>query len=176
MSWKIDQAHAEINFSARHMMLMTVRGRFESFTGEVDFDENNLEKSSVKVQIDAASLNTRESKRDEHLRSADFLDVENHPYITFASKRVELTGERSGRVIGDLTIRGVTREVVLDTEFLGMAKSPWGTTSAGFHAKTKINRKDWGLTWNVALESGGWLVSDEIGIEIDVELVKEPEK
>lgn len=175
MSWMIDPAHAEINFSARHMMLMNVRGRFESFSGEVDFDEHNLENSRVKVQIDAASLNTRESKRDDHLRSADFLDVENYPHITFVSKRVELTGKRTGRLIGDLTIRDVTREVALDTEFLGQAKSPWGSTSAGFRAKTKINRQDWGLTWNVALETGGWLVGEEITIEIEVELIKQAE-
>jgi polyisoprenoid-binding protein YceI len=175
MSWKIDPAHAQITFSARHMMIMNVRGQFEKFTGEVDFDEQNPALSTVDVQIDAASLNTNEPKRDAHLKSPDFLDVENYPYISFRSKRVEADGERHGRIIGDLTIRDVTREVVLETEYLGMSQNPWGMTSAGFSAHTRINRKEWGLIWNVALETGGMLVGDEIGINIDLEIIKQAE-
>jgi polyisoprenoid-binding protein YceI len=173
MSWKIDPAHAQITFSVRHMMIMNVRGHFDKFTGEVYFDEQNPARSTVEVEIEAASLNTNEPKRDAHLKSADFLDVENYPYIVFRCKRVEVKDDRHGRIIGDLTIRGVTREVVLETGYLGMSQSPWGTTSAGFSAHTRINRKDWGLTWNVALETGGMLVGDEISIDIDVEIVKQ---
>ncbi len=175
MSWKIDPAHAQVTFSARHMMIMNVRGRFEKFKGQVEFDENNPINSMVDVQIDAASINTNEPQRDGHLKSPDFLDVENYPYITFKSKRIEKIDKSHGRVIGDLTIRGVTREVTLEVEYLGQARSPWGTTSAGFNAHTRINRKEWGLTWNVALETGGVLVGDEVTINIELEIVKEPE-
>ncbi len=155
------------------MMISNVRGRFEAFTGTVEFDQQNPANSSVDVQIEAASINTRESQRDNHLRSADFFDAENSPYLTFKSKKVEIVDDEHGRIIGDLTIRGVTKEVVLDTEFNGMSQSPWGFSSAGFSASTKINRKDWDLTWNMALETGGVLVSDEIKINIDLEIIEE---
>ena len=173
MSWKIDPAHSEINFTVRHMMISNVRGRFEAFTGTVEFDQQNPANSSVDVQIEAASINTRESQRDNHLRSADFFDAENFPYLTFKSKKVEVVDDSHGRVIGDLTIRGVTKEIVLDTEFNGMSQSPWGFSSAGFSAATKFNRKDWGLAWNMALETGGVLVSDEIKVNIDIEIIEE---
>jgi len=175
MSWKFDPAHAQITFSARHMMIMTIRGGFDNFDGAVEFDEQDPINSSVELQIETASINTNETQRDEHLKSPDFLNVEQYPYLTFKSKRIEKIDESHGRIIGDLTIRDVTNEVVLETEYLGQAKSPWGTTSAGFNAHTKINRKDWGLTWNVALETGGVLVSDEIAIDIELEIVKQPE-
>lgn len=175
MSWTIDTAHSEVNFTARHMMISNVRGRFEKFSGTVDFDEANPANTKVFVEIDAASIYTREPQRDGHLRSADFFDVEKYPTITFQSKRVELLDEKRARLIGDLTIRDVTREVVLDVEYSGMSQSPWGTTNAGFTASTRINRKDWGLTWNVALETGGWLVSDEIKIDLELEIVRQPE-
>ncbi|MCA9984207.1 MAG: YceI family protein [Anaerolineales bacterium] len=173
MSWQIDLAHSHINFSVRHMMISTVRGTFDSFSGTVEFDPETPAATSVNVSIDAASINTREEKRDEHLRSGDFLDVANFPAITFVSKRVEPAGADSGKLIGDLTIHGVTREVVLDVDYHGQAKSPWGTTSAGFSASTKIKRDDFGLTWNVALETGGWLVGNDIKIEIEVEVVEQ---
>lgn len=173
MSWKIDPAHSEVNFTVRHMMISNVRGRFENFTGTVEFEPDNPANSSVEVQIEAASINTREDKRDNHLRSADFLDAENHPYLTFKSKRIEILDDSHGLISGDLTIRGVTREVVLETEFNGMSQSPWGFSSAGFSASTSINRKDWGLTWNMALETGGVLVSDEIKINIELEIIEE---
>ena len=175
MAWKIDPAHAQVTFSARHMMIANVRGRFEKFTVQVDFDENNPINSMVDVQIDAASINTNDPQRDGHLKSPDFLDVENYPYITFTSKRIEKKDKSHGRIIGDLTIRGVTHEVPLEVEYLGQARSPWGTTSAGFNAHARISRKDWGLTWNVALETGGVLVGDEVTINIELEIVKEPE-
>lgn len=175
MSWNIDNAHSEINFSVRHMMISTVRGRFEKFEGEVNFDQDNLANSTVDVRIDAASIDTREAQRDAHLKSPDFLDAENHPEITFKSKRVEIKDKNHGVLIGDLTIRGVSREVALNVEFNGLSKSPWGTTAAGFSADTTINRKDWNLTWNVALETGGLLVGEEMKINIEVELVKQAE-
>jgi polyisoprenoid-binding protein YceI len=173
MAWQIDSAHSQIEFSVRHMMLSNVRGRFERFTGKVDFDEQDPTRSSVAVQIEAASIYTKEEKRDGHLKSPDFLEVERYPYISFQSKRVEKRDASHGRIVGDLTIRDVTKEVVLDVEYAGQAKSPWGTVSAGFSAETKINRKDWGLTWNAALETGGVLVGDEIKISIEIELVKQ---
>lgn len=176
MTWQIDTAHSNIQFSARHMMVSKVRGRFEQFSGVVEFDEANPANSSVDVQISVASINTQDEKRDAHLKAPDFLDAEQFPLMTFKSTRVEPLSETQGRIIGDLTIRGVTREVVLETEYAGQAKSPWGTVNAGFSAETKINRRDWGLTWNVALETGGVLVGDEITITIDLEIVKQVEQ
>lgn len=175
MSWQIDPAHSEINFTVRHMMISNVRGSFEKFSGTVDFDEENPANSTVDVRIDAASINTREEKRDAHLRSPDFLDGKRYPTLTFKSTRVEPQDKTHARLYGDLTIKGISRPVVLDVEYAGMSKSPWGTTSAGFNATTRISRKDWGLEWNVALETGGWLVGDEIKIDLELELVKQPE-
>ncbi len=175
MLWKIDPAHSEINFSIRHMMISNVRGRFEQFTGTVDFNEENPAASRVSVQIDAASINTREPNRDGHLRSPDFFNVEKYPYLTFVSKKIDVVDSEHGRITGDLTIRDITRPVVLNVEYSGQAKSPWGTTSAGFSAQTVINRKDWDLTWNKSLETGGMLVGDEIKVDIELEIVKQPE-
>lgn len=172
MTWTIDAGHSHIQFSARHMMIAKVRGRFQTFTGKVEFDEENPANSSVNVEIEVASIDTRDEKRDGHLTSPDFLDAANYPSMTFVSKRIEMVDGTHGKIIGDLTMRGVTREVTLETEYNGQAKSPWGTTSAGFTASTKINRKDWGVNWNVALETGGVLVGEEITIEIELEIVK----
>lgn len=176
MAWHIDPSHSEIQFSVRHMMISTVRGRFNKFSGTVEADEQNPTGARVKVEVDVSSIDTGDEKRDTHLRSPDFFDIEEFPTMTFKSSRVEQLDDRHGRLHGDLTIRDVTKPVVLDVEYAGMAKSPWGTTSAGFSAETRINRKDWGLNWNVALETGGWLVADEIRISIEVELVKQPEQ
>ncbi len=173
MAWQIDNAHSQVEFSVRHMMISNVRGRFETFSGTVEFDEANPARSTVDVRIDAASINTRDPRRDGHLKSPDFFDAEKYPYVTFKSKRVEPTSENTGKIYGDLTIRDVTREVVLDVYYAGLAKSPWGTTSAGFSAETKINRKDYGLNWNQTLETGGVLVGDEIKIAIELEIVKQ---
>lgn len=175
MTWTIDNSHSEINFTVRHMMISNVRGQFERFTGTVDFNEEHPAQSSVDVQIEAASINTKEAKRDEHLRSADFLAADQYPYLTFKSQRVEVVDENHGKIHGDLTIRGISRPVALDVEYSGMAKSPWGTMSAGFTASTKISRKEWGLEWNAALETGGVLVGDEIKINIELEIVKQPQ-
>ena len=173
MSWKIDASHTRAGFSVRHMMITNVHGQFENVTGTVNFNEQDPALSSVDVQIDVASLTTRDEKRDAHLRSADFFDVEKHPYLTFKSTRVEKLGPDHGRLTGDLTIRGATHAVTLDVEYNGQAKSPWGSTSAGFTARAKVNRKDFGLNWNVALEAGGVLVSDTVNIEIEAEIVKQ---
>jgi polyisoprenoid-binding protein YceI len=175
MSWKIDNAHSEINFSVRHMMISTVRGRFEKFTGTVDFNEKEPTLSTVDVKIEAASVNTKDEKRDAHLRSPDFFNADVYPYLTFKHKRIVVVDDHHGRIIGDLTIRDVTHEVTLDVTFNGKATSPWGNESAGFSATAKINRKDWNLSWNMPLESGGWLVDDNININIEVEIIKQPE-
>jgi len=175
MAWQIDPVHTHIQFSVRHMMISKVRGEFERFSGTVNLDEEHPERTTVSVQIEAASINTRAADRDNHLRSPDFFNAAQYPYLTFQSTRVERTGERTARLHGDLTIRDVTRPVVLDVTFVGKAKSPWGTVSAGFSGQTTINRKDWGLTWNQALETGGVLVGDEIAIDIELELIEVPE-
>jgi polyisoprenoid-binding protein YceI len=175
-SWVIDNSHSHVQFTVRHMMISKVRGRFANFSGSVNFDEQTPANSSVNVQIEAASIETKDEKRDGHLVSPDFLDAANHPYLTFVSKRVVAKDETHGTIYGDLTIRGVTKEVALEVEYNGQAKSPWGTTSAGFNASTKINRKDWGLNWNVALETGGVLVGEEVSIEIELEIVKQVEE
>ncbi|MBK8431266.1 MAG: YceI family protein [Chloroflexi bacterium] len=175
MAWQIDTSHSDIQFSVRHMMISKVRGRFESFSGTVNFDESNPTNTTVEIAVDLNSINTRDEKRDGHLRSADFFDVENYPTMTFVSKKVEQTDEFNGRLIGDLTIRGVTHEVALDVQYSGTAKSPWGTVSAGFSAKGKVNRKEFGLNWNAALETGGVLVGEDVEIAIELEIVKQPE-
>jgi polyisoprenoid-binding protein YceI len=175
MSWKLDPTHTEITFSVRHMMVSNVRGRFERFEAEVDANEEHPEQSHITVQIEANSINTREDQRDAHLRAADFLDADNFPQITFQSTRIEPLSDHHGKMYGELTIRDVTRPVVLDVEYNGQYQNPWGMLVAGFSASTKISRKDWGLTWNVALEAGGWLVGDEIVIHIDLELNKQSE-
>ena len=169
--WQLDPAHTTVEFSAKHMMFTTVKGHFGAVKGTIRLDEQDISRSSVEAEIDAASLDTRTEQRDTHLRSQDFLHVEQHPTITFKSTRVERAGEDRFKVAGDLTIRGTTREVVLDTALTGRGKSPFGTTVAGFEATTTINRKDFGLNWNVALEAGGFLVGDTIKISIDAEAV-----
>jgi polyisoprenoid-binding protein YceI len=176
--WRMDPAHTLVEFEARHMMLTKVRGRFAEVSGELVVDEENPENSRVAVEIDARSIDTRASDRDTHLRSADFLDVERHPRITFRSTRIEGAHADPGdefRVVGDLTIRGKTREVVLDARYEGHGTDPWGGERAGFSAKTKIDRRDWGLTWNQALETGGVLVSNNLTIELQVQAVREEE-
>lgn len=176
-TWNIDPAHATAEFSARHMMVATVRGRFAPPTGTLEFDPANPAAAHVEATLDAASLTSGQADRDAHLKSPDFLDVANYPTITFKSTSVNLTSDTEGTVTGDLTIRGVTKPVTLKVEYLGSATDPWGNTKAGFTAEGKINREDWGLNWNVALEAGGVLVGKEIKLNIDAEyaLVKTPE-
>jgi len=174
-TWTKDPNHSHIDFKARHMMISWVRGSFHNFDANVEFDPDRPENTQVEVSIDAASIDTGVNDRDNHLRSADFLDATNHPTLTYKSRRIEVLDSAHARLIGDLTIRGLSREVVLDVEYAGSAVSPYGKHQVGFNAQTKINRKDWGLEWNVALETGGWLVGDEIQINIELELVEVPE-
>lgn len=171
-TWNIDPAHTHVEFAVRHLMITTVKGRFADVKGIVRTDDADLSKGAVDVTIAAASIDTREAQRDAHLRSADFFDVEKFPMITFRSSRVEPGSGNSFRLIGDLTIRGVSREVTLDGTTEGRTKDPWGGERAGFSATGKIKRGDFGLTWNQLLEAGGVAVGDEIKISIDAELVK----
>ena len=171
-TWTIDPAHAEIGFAVRHLMLSTVRGRFGAVSGTITVDENSPKSAKIDVTVDVTSVDTRQEMRDNHLRSADFFDVANHPTMHFVSKRIEGDVTGTFKVIGDLTIRGTTKEVALDATFEGRAKDPWGNTRLGLSATTKINRKDYGLTWNAALETGGILVGDEVTITLDVQFVK----
>jgi polyisoprenoid-binding protein YceI len=157
------------------MMISTVRGQFEKFIVNADINEKDVTKSKLEVLIDAASVNTKFEQRDNHLRSADFFHAKEYPQLSFKSKRGVKVDDAHGKLIGDLTIRDITKEVALDVEFLGRAKSPWGTESAGFSATTKVNRKDWDLNWNVGLEAGGWLVGDDVTINIEIELTKVPD-
>lgn len=172
-TWIADPAHTLVEFSGKHMMISTVKGRFTDVDFTLDLDRDDLTNSSVKATIGAASLQSGIEYRDNHLRSADFLDAENHPNITFESKRVERDGEDEFKVTGDLTIRGVAHPVTLDVELGGFGTSMDGKEVLGFVAKGQINRKDWGLNWNVALETGGILVGDKIKIEIHGEAIKQ---
>ena len=173
-TWQLDSAHTGVQFKVRHLMVSYVRGDFENISGKIVYDEQDVSKSSADITIDAASINTRVDKRDKHLRSPDFLDVAKHPSITFKSKKVEKAGDGKLKMTGDLTIRGATREVVLEVEGpTPPIKDPWGNTRVGGVASTRINRKDFGLTWNKALETGGVIVGDEVEITIDIEMLKE---
>lgn len=167
----IDPAHSAIHFSVRHMMFAKVRGSFGTFTSELELDPNDITRGSVRVEIDAASIDTGVGDRDAHLRSGDFLDVEHYPKLRFESQRIELAGERL-RLHGELTIRDVTRPVTLDVERLGEGTDPWGKRRLGFAAKGSIDRKDFGLSWNQVLEAGGVLVGDRVEIEIDLQVVE----
>jgi polyisoprenoid-binding protein YceI len=169
-TWIVDAAHSNVEFSIRHLMIATVKGRFADVQGTVTIDEEDPSQTEINVTIGAASIDTRMPQRDEHLRSADFFDVANHPTLTFKSRSVRREGE-TFKVVGDLTIRGVTRELVLDVVAQGRQADPWGAQRAGFEATGKIKRSDFGLTWNQALETGGVLVGDDVKISVDVELV-----
>jgi polyisoprenoid-binding protein YceI len=170
-TWKIDTAHTLVEFSVRHMMITTVKGRFTDVQGTiVDVNEDPTQ-SSVELSIDTASINTADPQRDTHLRSPDFFDAEQYPTITFKSRRIE--GKRDEfTLVGDLTMHGITREVSLKVEFNGIGADPYGRTVAGFSAEGKLNRKDWGLNWNVGLEAGGVLVSDQIKLNLEIEALK----
>jgi polyisoprenoid-binding protein YceI len=173
-TWDVDPAHSSAGFKVRHLMVSHVRGHLGPVSGSVFIDEQDLSRSRVDVSIAASGIDTREPKRDEHLRSADFLDVANHPNVTFRSTRVRQAGADGGlEVTGDLTIRGVTRALTLAVEPLPPAVAdPWGNTKRGATASGRINRRDFGLVWNVALETGGVIVGDEVAIEIEVELAR----
>ena len=173
--WEFDPAHTGVHFKVRHLMISSVRGEFEKVSGKIVYDESDVTKSSADIAIETASINTRVAKRDEHLRSPDFLDVAKYPAITFRSKRVEKAGDGTLKMTGDLTIRGVSKEVVLTVEGPSPEiKDPMGNRRVGGQAATKINRKDFGLVWNKALETGGVVVGDEVEITIDVEIYRKP--
>ncbi|HEX2092880.1 MAG TPA: YceI family protein [Longimicrobiaceae bacterium] len=174
-TWTIDPAHSLVELTAKHMMITKVKGRFSGVTGTLVVDERNPDASRAEAEIDATTIDTGVEQRDAHLRSADFLDVENHPKLTFRSRRVEGVAREEGdrfRVVGDLTIRGTTREVVLDATYEGRGQDPWGGERVSFSAETRIDRRDFGLTWNQALETGGILVSNEIRISLEVQAVR----
>lgn len=170
-NWDIDQAHSIATFSVRHMMVSNVRGAFGGIKGTVEFDEKNPAKSKVDISIDVSTIDTRDAKRDRHLKSAAFFDTAKHPKMTFKSKRITKNG-KGWKVVGDLTIRGVKKEVTLDAEVSKAMKSLSGKTVVGVHATIKINRQDFGVSWNKTLDAGGILVSNEVKITIDLELVK----
>ena len=169
--WDIDVSHSAIHFHVRHMVISKVHGRFAKFTGALQLDPQDLTRSSVEVTIDAASLDTQVADRDAHLKSADFLDVAKYPQLSFRSRKVEKAGA-GYRVTGDLELHGVKGEVVLDAEFAGTGKDPWGNERAGFAAKASLDRRDYGLVWNAALEAGGVLVGEKVEISIELEAVK----
>jgi polyisoprenoid-binding protein YceI len=171
-TWKIDPTHSHVEFAVRHLMITTVRGRFGALQGSVVTDEADPTRVSVDVVIDAASIDTREPQRDAHLKSADFFEVETYPTITFRSTRVQDLHGNTFKLAGDLTMHGLTREVVLDVTEEGRGKDPWGGERAGYSATAKVKRSDFGLTWNQVLETGGIAVGDEIKISLDLELVK----
>lgn len=174
-TWNIDASHSLIEFAAKHLMITTVKGRLVDARGALTIDETNPDSSSAKVEFDAKSIDTRSDQRDEHLRSADFLDVASFPTITFVSRKI--TGARATpgaefTVVGDLTIHGVTKEVTLDATYEGRGRDPWGGERVSFSADTKIDRREFGLVWNAALETGGVLVSNDIKIHVEVQAVR----
>jgi polyisoprenoid-binding protein YceI len=172
--WQIDPAHSAAHFSVRHLMISNVRGEFTKLSGSALLDPADPAKSSVEITIEAASVNTREPQRDEHLRSADFFDVANHPTLTFRSKRVEALGAENFKLTGDLTIRGVTKEVTFDVEGpTAPVKDPWGNIRAGVAASAKINRKDFGVAFSALTETGGIVVGDEVKITVEAELIQQ---
>ena len=172
-TWVIDADHSSIQFKVKHLMVSNVKGEFKKFSGALTIDDADITRSKVDVTIDATSIDTGNAKRDEHLRSPDFLDVAKNPTLKFVSTKVAKTGDGTLKVTGTLMLHGVSREVVLDVEGPTSAiKDPWGNTKRGASATTKINRKDFGLTWNKALETGGVVVGDEVAITLEVELLK----
>lgn len=171
-NWIIDPAHTEVMFKVKHMMFANVSGEFRTFEGGVDFQDENFENAKVYFKADPASISTNSPDRDDHLRSADFFDVENHKELTFHSTSIKQVDGNQYKVTGDMTIKGVTQPITLDCEFGGMMKDPWGNMKSGYSLSGKLNRKDFGLNWNAALEAGGVLVSDEVRLSCEIELAE----
>jgi len=173
-TWQIDKAHSDIHFTVRHMVITKVRGRFLKWDGTLTLDEQDLSKSRVEVAIDAASISTNDEKRDAHLRSADFLDAEKFPQLTFKSTKVEVGKGDKLFVTGNLTIRDVTKAVTIEVEKLGKAKDPWGNNKIAFNGKVTIEREEYGAKWNQALEAGGWLVGKQVEVDLEIQAVAPP--
>ncbi|HEX4933033.1 MAG TPA: YceI family protein [Gemmatimonadaceae bacterium] len=171
-TWSVDASHSHVEFAVRHMMVATAKGRFADVKGTIEFDGQNLATASVDIEIAVESIDTKQADRDNHLKSADFFDAANYPTITFRSTRIVPKGENEFDLIGDLTIRGTTKEIVLSAESNGALRDPWGMDRAGFSATGKINRFDYGLHWNAALETGGLVVAQDVKITLEVEIVK----
>ena len=171
-TWTIDPAHSSAEFAVKHLMVSTFKGNFRSLEGTVHLDEDNPASSSVVASVDVASVDTQNPERDAHLRSDDFFNADLYPKMTFRSTRVEQVGEKNWKVIGDLTIRDVTKEVVLDTEYEGRIVDPWSSERIGFAARTELSRKEFGVRWNTLLESGGVVVGDKVRIGLNIEIVR----
>lgn len=171
--WEIDSSHSGIHFSVRHLVIAKVRGKFARWSGALSVPDGDLGRATVDVTIDATSIDTGVADRDTHLKSADFFDVERFPEITFKGARVEAQADGEFRLIGELTIHGVTREVALEVEATGRTMDPWGNERLGFEAKTSVDRKQFGLAWNQVLETGGVMVGDKVEIELEIEAVKQ---
>lgn len=170
--WSIDPSHSEVGFKAKHLMITTVTGKFEKFTSDVETVGDDFSTAKINFSAEIASVNTGSEQRDGHIKGADFFDAEKYPTLSFTSTALTLVKDNHYKLTGDLTIRGITKPVTLDVEFAGTAKDPWGNTKAGFILNGKLNRKDWDLNWNVALETGGVLVSEEIKLFADVQFAK----
>lgn len=171
--WNFDPAHSSIEFKVKHMMVTSVKGRFQAVTGQLIGDLEDPTNAEIDVEIDAASIDTRNQQRDAHLRSADFLETDTYPKILYKSTRIERAGDDRFKVYGDLTLHGVTREIDLDGTLNGQGRTPFGTEVVGLSAQGELNRKDFGLTYNVALEAGGWLVGDKLKLDFEIEAVKQ---
>lgn len=172
-TWAIDPTHSEIGFKVKHMMFTNVSGKFNAFEAEIINEDDHFESSSIEFKAEVNSIDTNNEDRDKHLKSADFFDVENHAQLTFSGKSIQKLDGNQFKITGDLTIKGETKEVVLDTEYSGLMKDPWGNIKAGLSISGKINRKDFGLTWNAALETGGVLVGEEVKLVAEIQLIKQ---
>ncbi|WP_042455691.1 YceI family protein [Neobacillus dielmonensis] len=170
--WALDPAHSSVDFSVRHMMIANVKGTFNSFNAVIEADPADLTTASIEFTVETSSVDTRNADRDGHLVSADFFDVENHPTMTFKATNIEKTDEGEYKVTGDLTLRGVTKQETFEVTFEGQGKDPWGNEKAGFSATGSLNRSDYGLVWNTALETGGVLVGDKVKINLQIQAAK----
>ena len=172
-TWTIDSTHSEIGFKVKHMMFTNVSGKFDAYEGTIETEENDFTTAKISFSADIASIDTRNTDRDNHLKSGDFFDAENHPKLTFTGKSFNKINDHNYELTGDLTIKGISKEVKLPVEFSGLMQDPWGNTKVGLNIETKINRKDWGLNWNATLETGGVLVGEEVKLIIDLQLMKQ---
>ncbi len=171
--WVLDASHSSVDFTIRHMMIAKVKGTFHTFNAEIEADADDLTTASINFEVDLASIDTRNEDRDNHLRSGDFFEIEKHPKMTFKATNIKKTGSDTYDLTGDLTIRGVTRQETFNVTYEGAGKDPWGNEKAGFSAEGKINRSDYGLTYNAVLETGGVLIGDEVKVSLEIEAAKQ---